>query len=326
MTAEDLLESARQLGQRGEPYALVTVVRTSPPTSAYVGAQAIVLADGRLEGSVGGGCAKEVVVTAALAAMRSGAARLVLISNASQDAAQVEKHAMRCASNGEIELFIHPHTPAPLLLVLGATPTAVLARSLAAQCGFRVTDDAGAPQISVALVATQGEGDEPALQAALASPAREVLLVASRTKAARLREAMQLSGVSEARLAALQAPAGPDIGAHSPAHIALAAVAGAVACWQKGAPQPIATLPAKPTPQPVAAPPEKNALAYVNPVCGAAVTPAEALHTVAYGGQTFYFCCDGCRQEFDRDPARYAAIQAAQSGAAPVVRAEEVLS
>jgi xanthine dehydrogenase accessory factor len=311
MTAEDLLESARQLGQRGEPYALVTVVRTSPPTSAYVGAQAIVLADGRLEGSVGGGCAKEVVVTAALAAMRSGAARLVLISNASQDAAQVEQHAMRCASNGEIELFIHPHTPAPLLLVLGSTPTAVLARSLATQCGFRVTEDAGAPQVSVALVATQGEGDEPALQAALASPARQVLLVASRTKAARLREAMQLRGVSEARLATLQAPAGPDIGAHSPAHIALAAVAGAVACWQKAAPQPAATLPGK------------AATAYLNPVCGAAVTPAEALHTVAYGGQTFYFCCDGCRQEFDREPARYAAIQAAASGA--VARAEKVL-
>jgi xanthine dehydrogenase accessory factor len=307
MSPEELLEAARELGQRGESYAMVTVVRTSPPTSAYVGAQAIVLADGRLEGSVGGGCAREVVVTAALAAMRSGAARLVLISNASQESAQVEQHPMRCASNGEIEVFIHPHTPAPLLLVLGGTPTAVLARSLAVQCGFRVTEHAGDPQVAVALVATQGEGDEDALQAALHSPARDVLLVASRTKAERLRAAMRDRGLAEQRLAAIQAPAGPDIGAHSPAHIALAAVAGAVACWQKAAVRPIATLPAKPAPS------------YLNPVCGAAVVPAEALHTVQYGGQEFYFCCDGCKQEFDRDPARYAAVQAGAAAAAPAL-------
>lgn len=308
MTPEDLLGYAQTLNQRGERYAMVTVVRTTPPTSAYVGAQAIVLADGSLKGSVGGGCAKDVVAKAALEAMRSGAARLVLISNASRGtlAADVEQHPMRCASNGEIELFIHPHTPAPLLLVLGGTPTAEQARAFAGQCGFRVTDQAGgddAGQILIALVATQGEGDEDALQAALASPARHVLLVASRRKAERLREAMRLRGVPQARLAAIQAPAGPDIGAHSPAHIALAAVAGAVACWQK-------TPVELPGPEPAAAAP-----GYVNPVCGIEVDPRAALHVVTYGGQSFYFCCDGCKLEFERDPARYAAAQAGRPAA-----------
>lgn len=310
MTPEDLLGYAQTLNQRGERYAMVTVVRTTPPTSAYVGAQAIVLADGSLKGSVGGGCAKEVVSRAALEAMRSGEARLVLISNASHEAlaGHVEQHPMRCASNGEIELFIHPHTPAPLLLVLGGTPTAEQARSFAGQCGFRVTDRAtgdDAGQIAIALVATQGEGDEDALEAALGSPARQVLLVASRRKAERLRDAMRLRGVTEARLAAIQAPAGPDIGAHSPAHIALAAVAGAVACWQQPplqAAQPAAAAVALP--------------AYVNPVCGIEVDPAAALHVVAYGGENFYFCCDGCKLAFERDPARYAAAQAARRVAA----------
>ena len=311
MTPEDLLGLAQTLNQRGERYAMVTVVRTTPPTSAYVGAQAIVLADGSLMGSVGGGCAKEVVTAAALEAMRSGSARLVLISNASDEGlpAEVQKHPMRCASNGEIELFIHPHTPAPLLLVLGGTPAAVQARSFAGQCGFRVTDQAqgeDAAQIAIALVATQGEGDEEALEAALASSARDVLLVASRRKAERLVEAMRQRGVSEARLAAIQAPAGPDIGAHSPAHIALAAVAGAVACWQKA---------------PLHAPqrPAAGRPAYLNPVCGIEVDPDSALHVVAYGGQNFYFCCDGCKLEFERDRAKYAAIQAARRPAAVVV-------
>jgi xanthine dehydrogenase accessory factor len=323
MTPEDLLQDAQALNLRGEPYAMVTVVRTTPPTSAYVGAQAIVLADGSLRGSVGGGCAREVVVQAALAAMRNGAARLVLISNASQAGEPVEQHPMRCASDGEIEVFIHPHTPAPLLLVLGATPTALQARGFAAQCGFRVVDRADGPeaaQIAIALVATQGEGDEEALKAALDSPARDVLLVASRRKAEGLREAMRLRGVGPQRLAAIHAPAGPDIGAHTPAHIALAAVAGAVACWR----QPQWPLPMEVPLQPQAQPPEVASAsasasasapppvsqAYLNPVCGAPVVPAEALHVVAYGGDEFYFCCDGCKLEFERDPARYAAIQA----------------
>ena len=188
MTPADLLDYAQMLNRRGERYAFVTVVRITPPTSAYVGAQAIVLADGSLKGSLGGGCAKEVVAAAALEAIRSGAAKLVLISNASPDAVDsaVERHAMRCASNGEIELFIQPHAPSPLLLVLGTTPAAVQARVFAEQCGFRVSDcaqGADAAQVDLALVATQGEGDEDALHAALACSARHVLLIASRRKA-----------------------------------------------------------------------------------------------------------------------------------------------
>lgn len=304
MTPEDLLATAQALHQRGEAYAMVTVVRITPPTSAYVGAQALVLADGSLHGSVGGGCAREVVVGAALEAMRSGAAKLVLISNAASGSL-VEQHAMRCASNGEIELFIHPHAPPPLLLVLGETPCAQQARLFAAQCGFRVTDRAEgveAGRVAIALVATQGEADEDALAAALASGARHVLLVASRRKAERLRAEMRLRGFDEQRLAVIQAPAGPDIGAHGPAHIALAAVAGAVACWQKA-----------PAPEPAPATAAAAPAAYVNPVCGARVVPSEALHAVAWQGQQFYFCCDGCKLEFERDPARYAAIQAGTS-------------
>ena len=47
-----------------------------------------------------------------------------------------------------------------------------------------------------------------------------------------------------------------------------------------------------------------------DPVCGMTVDPREAMHTVDWEGQQFYFCCDGCKLEFERDPARYAAIQA----------------
>ncbi len=50
MTSDELQELAHELRDRDEAYALVTVVRAIAPTSAYVGAQAIVLADGTLHG------------------------------------------------------------------------------------------------------------------------------------------------------------------------------------------------------------------------------------------------------------------------------------
>ena len=216
---------------------------------------------------------------------------------------------MPCASNGEIELFIHPHTAMPLLLVLGGTPLAAAAREFAARIGFRVTDTPGdGPQ--VALVATQGEDDEAALMAALAGPAARVLLIASPTKAAKLRETMLLRGISGIRLAALEAPAGPDIGATTPAEIALAAVAGAVAWWRNTAAK-TALQSAQTSPESSSLPTASNtASVYRNPVCGIVVDPQSARHVVEYAGTKFYFCCDGCRTTFDADPDKYTAIQA----------------
>jgi xanthine dehydrogenase accessory factor len=313
MTTNELLQLAQQLNLALESYAMVTVVRVTPPSSASPGAQAIVRADGSLHGWIGGGCAKFAVVSAALEAMRLGVPKLVLISNESAEpGAGVELHRMPCASNGEIELFIHPHAAAPLLLVLGATAVAVAARGFAEGAGFRVTDAPG-DAAQIALVATQGDGDEAALEAALSGPAARVLLIASARKAAKLRDAMRLRGITEDRLAALEAPAGPDIGATTPMEIALAAVAGAVA-WLRNAPRKAAAQSIRPSPAAASAKPDA-ASGYMNPVCGIVVDPRSARYVVDYAGAKFYFCCDGCKVTFDAEPDKYAAIQANREAA-----------
>jgi YHS domain-containing protein len=43
-----------------------------------------------------------------------------------------------------------------------------------------------------------------------------------------------------------------------------------------------------------------------DPVCGMELTPDDAVAETDYGGETYYFCSDECRAEFDRDPERYA--------------------
>jgi xanthine/CO dehydrogenase XdhC/CoxF family maturation factor len=123
MTTGELLEMARDLSHRNAPYALVTVVRAIAPTSAYLGAQAIVLKDGTLHGWIGGGCAKEVVIDAAQAAIEVGQPKLIRIASEHlQLADDIEQHAMSCVSNGTIELFIHPYGVGAALCVLGSAP------------------------------------------------------------------------------------------------------------------------------------------------------------------------------------------------------------
>jgi len=43
----------------------------------------------------------------------------------------------------------------------------------------------------------------------------------------------------------------------------------------------------------------------VDPVCGMTVDPATAKARAEHGGQTYYFCCNGCRTKFTADPAKY---------------------
>lgn len=60
--------------------------------------------------------------------------------------------------------------------------------------------------------------------------------------------------------------------------------------------------------------PESASTGYINPVCGALVDPAHAVSTLAQRGQTHYFCCQGCRVEFERDPEKYLEIGARMLG------------
>jgi len=328
MTNDDLLEMARELNGRGEAYALVTVVRAIAPTSAYLGAQAIVLADGTLHGWIGGGCAKSVVISAAQSAIENGEPKLMRISNDRiYPEEDVEQYRMSCASNGSIELFIQPYSARSALCVLGSTPAAAEARFLAERLRIRLTDTPG--EAPVVLVATQGQGDEEALEAALCSPAQHVLMIASRRKTEKLRAVMRMRGIDESQLARLQSPAGPDAGAKTPGEIALVAIVGVLALLRGRSQEPVNAGQVKPEAtegagqdrrQPDSRTAPGTAAAegqFINPVCGIAVSTASPMHIEKYEGVSYYFCCDGCWTTFQKDPAKYAAIHHASMGGIP---------
>jgi xanthine dehydrogenase accessory factor len=317
MSGDEILELARTLNARREVYALVTVVRAVAPTSAYVGAQAIVLADGTLHGWIGGGCAKDVVIGAARRAIDKGEPKLVRISNETvHPEDDVEQHAMSCASEGTIELFIQPYSAFSALCVLGSTPAADEARFLAERLRIRLVETPD--EAPVVLVATQGQGDEDALERALKSPAEHVLLISSRRKAERLREVMAMRDIGQHQLARLRAPAGPDAGAKTPGEIALVAIVGVLAILRGRTELTMVEAADRSTERSAslraAGARTESAPKFVNPVCGMAIDTAAPKHVETYDGVAYYFCCDGCWTTFRQAPAKYAAIHRARAG------------
>ena len=48
-----------------------------------------------------------------------------------------------------------------------------------------------------------------------------------------------------------------------------------------------------------------NGAAAVDPVCGMTVDPAGAKAISSHEGQAFYFCAEGCRRAFEKNPASF---------------------
>src|SRR5262245_56014981 len=252
--ATDILEVISTRKARGEPFALATVVRTVAATAAKAGAKAVILPDGTIsEGWIGGGCARAAVLKAAREALADGKPRLVSVQppDALQDqglAAGEERAGVRFASNlcpsqGTMDVFVEPVLPQPQIIVCGSSPVAVAVAELGRRLGFAMTvcapaaDQASFTQADrriegyalpveevgarFVVVATQGRGDEAALQAALAVEADYVAFVGSRRKAEVLKRKLSDSGIAPDRLARLKAPAGFDLGAITPDEIAI---------------------------------------------------------------------------------------------------------
>jgi xanthine dehydrogenase accessory factor len=76
----DILDLVSTMREKGQPFALATVVRTVAATAAKAGARALILPDGTIvEGWIGGGCARAAVLKAARQALADGRVRLVSI-------------------------------------------------------------------------------------------------------------------------------------------------------------------------------------------------------------------------------------------------------
>ena len=301
--ADDVLELLREYAADGTPCVLATVVRVEAPTSARPGDKAVITADGRLRGWIGGSCSEPVVRREALRALVDGKPQLVRIVGG-DEVKHTRKRgeltvATTCPSGGSLDIFIEPRLRRPLLLVFGESPAAEALAKLGELTGFRsrIVGQAELATLTVAqadawaVVATMGHYDEEALEAALAHPDLDVSLIASTRRAAAVREALLGRGVDEGTIARIRTPAGKVRGV-SQEEIALLALAEVVTARQKRGPRRAA--------------PEAPAVIFAtDPVCGMTVDPLTSTHRAVHGDRTFWFCSAGCQAEFEKDPERY---------------------
>jgi xanthine dehydrogenase accessory factor len=305
-----LSRRAQELAARRQAFVTATVVHVQRPASVTPGNVALVLPDGTIEGFVGGVCSEHSVRAYALQALERGESVLLRIlpfseegeaSPADQvagDGAVVVQNP--CLSGGVIEVFLEPVLPAPRVLVVGDTPTAEAVRRLGAELGLDVVsvggDDLEPRTGDLALVvAAHGRDELHTLRRGLEAGLPYVGLVASPKRGTGVLAELRGDGVADELLGRIDVPAGIDIGARTPAEIALSILAQIVAV--RRAEQPAG---AGHTGVPVAASADVAAppLA-VDPICGMTVAAVASTPSIRHAGETVYFCCEGCKAKFE---------------------------
>jgi xanthine dehydrogenase accessory factor len=197
------------------PFVHARVVRAERPTSARPGDEALVLADGTVEGFVGGRCAEDAVRQESLAVLESGETEVVRIAG-------------RCLSGGALEVFLEPVVPAPVVAVHGDTPIARALLGFGPALGYRIVPAAetGVEGAAALVVASHGRGEPGLLAAALRAGVPYVGLVASRRRGEAIVADLD---VEEELRARVRTPAGLDLGARTPEEVALSILAEIVA-------------------------------------------------------------------------------------------------
>ena len=117
----------------GEEVALVTIVSANGSTPQRVGAKMLVYADGRVVGTIGGGCYENEALWKAREALKTRKACTVRYELADDFAAE---SGLICG--GQMEVFIEPIEPSPAVYIFGAGHVGQFVGRVAHDAGFRV--------------------------------------------------------------------------------------------------------------------------------------------------------------------------------------------
>jgi xanthine dehydrogenase accessory factor len=240
--------------ERGESAALVTIVSARGSTPQRIGAKMLVFADGRIVGTIGGGCYENDAFWKAREAIADRKPTIVHYE-LSDDFAQ--ETGLVCG--GQMDVYIEPIEPSPELFVFGAGHVGFHLARLAHEVGFRVhvvddrekfvnperfptaselvvadipvwLSDTKLPAHAYAVIVTRGHtNDLEALRALAPRELRYLGLIGSRAKVARIYEALVADRMPADRLARVHAPIGLDIGAITPQEIAVSILAELIA-------------------------------------------------------------------------------------------------
>lgn len=244
-----LYQSLAELERKNEPGALCTIVRTQGSTPRHVGSKMLVHADGRIEGSIGGGEMESRVIEEALQAIAVGEPRLLVYSLAEPERGDPG------VCGGQVEIFVEPLPPRPLLVVIGGGHVGRAVAHLGKWLGFHVALSDDRPEFcnpeavpdadeyypvpmeklperlkitpwSYLVLTTRGVPvDVKGLPALLETPAAYIGVIGSRRRWATAYGELREAGIAEDKLARVHSPMGLELNAETPEEIALSIMA-----------------------------------------------------------------------------------------------------
>ncbi|MCI4671047.1 MAG: XdhC family protein [Bacteroidia bacterium] len=325
--SDEFFNKALKLSGEKEPYAIAMVVNRQIPSSGKPGDKAIIRKNGQIEGWIGGGCTRGIVLKEAQEAILEGSPRLVKIkpNGESTSTKGVKEYPMTCHSGGSVEIYIEPVLPKPHILILGKSHIAMALAKITHAMGYTMdvvakgAESYAFPQVSTIgedyykldeivsantfiVVCTQGENDEDALENAIRTGASYISFVASRRKANAIFNQMRQRGLTFDHLKKIKTPAGLDINAKYPEEVAVSILAEIIKEIRSDQESPSDSQSAEGKKTAL----EGNENIFINPVCGIPVEKSSAKHVISYKEKDYYFCCDGCKVSFEKEPEKYA--------------------
>lgn len=243
-----IFTEAARLEKENRPFALAQIIESQGSTPRHTG-QMIVLPDGKIFGTIGGGMVERLVIDQAIEAIAERKARVFYgrMSRSGEDAVGSD-------CGGAMKIFIDVHGLRPRLILLGAGHVNRAVAKAAVSLGFdlHVVDTypeslnpeffpvgthlmyaetlvAAWAEIKLdaddfVLIATNSQ-DKEALTYCIQQPLRYLGLLASRRKVLSFAQGLRAQGVSEELLRRLYSPVGLDLGAETPEEIAISVLA-----------------------------------------------------------------------------------------------------
>lgn len=264
MKQHDFTHFVDQLAERGEPFAVATVVRIHGSSLGKPGFKAVISREGRIIfGTIGGVCPESAVAAMSQEAIRTGQARVVTVHledarsavdgtlrNSSPDEVYVETNC-----GGTMEIYVEPYLPADRLILIGQGGKDDVEDGLVKMgktLGFETVVIDHLPVLSedpdllitdldydlnnfkfndsdTVIVLTKGERDIPTLEALSKKSVRFVGLLASLQRVTEDVGELRSRGVAPSFLESLHSPIGVDIGAITPEEVVVSIMADVIA-------------------------------------------------------------------------------------------------
>jgi xanthine dehydrogenase accessory factor len=255
---DSIYKALAEIEKNNGSAALCTVMKSEGSTPRHVGSKMLVYPDGKFIGTVGGGDLEHRVLDEAWMAISDGLPRLLHYNMADPSRGDPG------VCGGQVEVFVEPILPPPLLVVIGAGHVGKAVVHLAKWLGFRVavSDDRAefcnpeatpgadayypvemgklrehlpVTKQTYLVVTSRGSSvDALGLPSLLESQVAYIGVIGSKRRWATTVKALKKKGVADELIAKVHSPMGLELQAETPEEIAVSIMAEILMIRDKG--------------------------------------------------------------------------------------------